>query len=1339
MRVDELRAMLQPPSPIKVGWEAKPPSPTKTQSIRAKLKAAQRALREERATRDTKRQQRAAAADAPRADSELKQDMERSMRAARRGAPAPGDAAETVSLFVALPDGTTCALRDLPTSFTADDIRHALERLSARDGGETTHYPAHAVTLVHGSKDFRPGESVAYRGVRDGATLHLLVRALGGEGFDDEAPEEEEDEEPYEDVGEEAAVEEAPDRRRFLDLSDADIDGFERRLATVGDVRDARKKLSPHKFKRRVARRRRRRPTSLSEWALGAEKYACRWPYAKGAVYCLGLFEGYDGDPRGGRGSDVHAGGRKTVARWAPRGDDEHTYASTKRPTVVVDVLDVTDGRGPAVDIGPGAKVAVVEVRDDEQLHDDDDAHFVDDGHDVRDRAGGGGAARAEDVREAHNGASGVPLGLSFRAAKTLRARNGRVFLRVLVTKLPRGYDAADWEVIDDAALDARSRAVQGSDWRGRMWGDVPLRLKVAIRRVPRVLAAVVTTVTCDAGGGAPRTREKKIDDARLELKVATETKALHVVTPAQVFANGTASYVLPSCDAEVALTAAHDLYRDGGSTARHRVGPEHWPPSGPLRVTAVLEPRQTTLSVCVEVARGLPVDFRDAARDRLKRSDAKHLKVSIGSVVVPTKRLKLEEANVEDEPDATVLVGLKHAPPPGATVSWRPRVALPGYAFAGPDVVDVVEGGHAQIVLLFDLLRGGVPVDATLCDGKTEAGERTTYGPRDWLPTEPGAGRDGFFSVKRRLAVRGACADAARLFLHPTELDVDVVDEDGTPLPDADLRVAGESYGGRRGVIPLVIPKAHASPETWPYAAPLDATLEGYMTITKPQISIFPGRRAAATVVLREAAFAVDLSVVSKRAEPCFTLSLVAGADAPAAAIQKILDDAKVDVDAALAAREPSPAAPRKMRVTAAATADAPVPWDWLGEQLCDRRSRRRGPSGRSTSARCGALSCLDELGADATLGCLEAADPEPWAVVAPNRVDAAHDGVAAGGFGAAATYALSKVSCTGVSAIRGHVDARGETSEAMAVAPDLKPGATSKVELEYAPTEILVRVVDEATNKNLERATVALTVGAATYKLGALRGRFGVVVPTGAAELAFSAAATLDGFTVPKHKETTFVVAPGACVPVTLPLRPVDAVDFEFDVSCVDASDWPNDRDLDDVALTVGALGARRGRVHALDLLSPQEAADVLDGAAGATWAVGPARVDAKRASGDVATYALVPRPVGAPSLAPAPGATVRLNVEYQPTEIVVEVRSTKWREGDVHAVDLVVRGTVVRSETTHGHRSRLILGVPLPDGADEEVVVLRADGAAASAAVELGKRTPTVVLDLDAAAAR
>ena len=44
-----------------------------------------------------------------------------------------------------------------------------------------------------------------------------------------------------------------------------------------------------------------------------------------------------------------------------------------------------------------------------------------------------------------------------------------------------------------------------------------------------------------------------------------------------------------------------------------------------------------------------------------------------------------------------------------------------------------------------------------------------------------------------------------------------------------------------------------------------------------------------------------------------------------------------------------------------------------------------------------------------------------------------------------------------------------------------------------------------------------------------------------------------------------------------------------------------------------------------------------------------------------------------------------------------------------------------------------------MPLPDGADEEVVVLRADGAAASAAVELGKRTPTVVLDLDAAAAR
>ena len=339
MRVDELRAMLQPPSPIKVGWEAKPPSPTKTQSIKAKLKAAQRALREERATHDTKRQQRAAAADAPRADSELKRDMERSMRAARRGAPAPGDAAETVSLFVTLPDGTTCALRDLPTSFTADDIRHALERLSARDGGDTTHYPAHAVTLVHGSRDFRPGESVAYRGLRDGATLHLLVRALGGEGFDDDAPEEEEDEEPYEDVGEEAAVEEAPDRRRFLDLSDADIDGFERRLATVGDVRDARKKLSPHKFKRRVARRRRRRPTSLSEWALGAEKYACRWPYAKGAVYCLGLFEGYDGDPRGGRGSDVHAGGRKTVARWAPRGDDEHTYASTKRPTVVVDVL----------------------------------------------------------------------------------------------------------------------------------------------------------------------------------------------------------------------------------------------------------------------------------------------------------------------------------------------------------------------------------------------------------------------------------------------------------------------------------------------------------------------------------------------------------------------------------------------------------------------------------------------------------------------------------------------------------------------------------------------------------------------------------------------------------------------------------------------------------------------------------------------------------------------------------------------------------------------------------------------------------------------------------------
>ena len=339
MRVDELRAMLQPPSPIKVGWEAKPPSPTKTQSIKAKLKAAQRALREERATHDTKRQQRAAAADAPRADSELKQDMERSMRAARRGAPAPGDAAETVSLFVALPDGTTCALRDLPTSFTADDIRHALERLSARDGGEPTNYPAHAVTLVHGSRDFRPGESVAYRGLRDGATLHLLVRALGGEGFDDDAPEEEEDEEPYEDVGEEAAVEEALDRRRFLDLSDADIDGFERRLATVGDVRDARKKLSPHKFKRRVARRRRRRPTSLSEWALGAEKYACRWPYAKGAVYCLGLFEGYDGDPRGGRGSDVHAGGRKTVARWAPRGDDEHTYASTKRPTVVVDVL----------------------------------------------------------------------------------------------------------------------------------------------------------------------------------------------------------------------------------------------------------------------------------------------------------------------------------------------------------------------------------------------------------------------------------------------------------------------------------------------------------------------------------------------------------------------------------------------------------------------------------------------------------------------------------------------------------------------------------------------------------------------------------------------------------------------------------------------------------------------------------------------------------------------------------------------------------------------------------------------------------------------------------------
>ena len=32
-------------------------------------------------------------------------------------------------------------------------------------------------------------------------------------------------------------------------------------------------------------------------------------------------------------------------------------------------------------------------------------------------------------------------------------------------------------------------------------------------------------------------------------------------MTPAQVFANGTASYVLPSCDAEVALTAAHDLY----------------------------------------------------------------------------------------------------------------------------------------------------------------------------------------------------------------------------------------------------------------------------------------------------------------------------------------------------------------------------------------------------------------------------------------------------------------------------------------------------------------------------------------------------------------------------------------------------------------------------------------------------------------------------------------------------------------------------------------------------------------------------------------------------------
>ncbi|KAH8087746.1 hypothetical protein JL720_7066 [Aureococcus anophagefferens] len=1174
MRVDELRAMLQPPSPIKVGWEAKPPSPTKTQSIRAKLKAAQRALREERATRDTKRQQRAAAADAPRADSELKQDMGAALGARRR---------------------------------------------------ETTHYPAHAVTLVHGSTDFRPGESVAYRGVRDGATLHLLVRALGGEGFDDEAPEEEEDEEPYEDVGEEAAVEEAPDRRRFLDLSDADIDGFERRLATVGDVRDARKKLSPH--------------------------------------------------------NDVHAGGRKTVA--APAATASH--ASTKRPTVVVDVLDVTDGRGPAVDIGPGAKVAVVEVRDDEQLHDDGDVHFVDDGHDARDRAGGGGAARAEDVREAHNGASGVPLGLSFRAAKTLRAARVPRF----VTKLPRGYDAADWEVIDDAALDARSRAVQGSDWRGRMWGDVPLRLKVAIRRV-EVLAAVVTTVTCDAGGGAPRTREKKIDDARLELKVATETKALHVVTPARVFANG-GVVVLPSCGAEVALTAAHDLYRDGGSTARHRVGPEHWPPSGPLRVTAVLEPRRR-----------------------------------------------------------------------------RCPVALPGYAFAGPDVVDVVEGGHAQIVLvvvptdvvlaidvdaadggdlgsgpevvvrgatlgrrtgaseqplldllargdpakLFDLLRGGVPVDATLCDGKTEAGERTTYGPRDWLPTEPGAGRDGFFSVKRRLAVsEGVRGTPLRLFLHPTELDVDVVDEDGTPLPDADLRVAGESYGGRRGVIPLVIPKAHASPETWPYVAPLDATLEGYMTITKPQISIFPGRRAAATVVLREAAFAVDLSVVSKRAEPCFTLSLVAGADAPAAAIQKILDDAKVDVDAALAAREPSPAAPRKMRVTADATADAPVPWDWLGEQLCDvfpstrtssraststaaptgrqRRSRRSVAIGPPTSAR--ALSCLDELGADATLGCyLEAADPEPWAVVAPNRVDAAHDGVAAGGFGAAATYALSKVSCTGVSAIRGHV------------------------ELEYAPTEILVRVVDEATNKNLERATVALTVGAATYELGALRGRFGVVVPTGAAELAFSAAAT-PGFTVPKHKETTFVVAPGACVPVTLPLRPVDAVDFEFDVSCVDASDWPNDRDLDDVALTVGALalGARRGRVHALDLLSPQEAADVLDGAAGATWAVGPARVDAKRASGDVATYA--------------------------PTEIVVEVRSTKWREGDVHAVDLVVRGTVVRSETTHGHRSRLILGVPLPDGADEEVVVLRADGAAASAAVELGKRTPTVVLDLDAAAAR
>lgn len=233
MKVEQLRELLQPASVAarveeagspqaaqRLAWAAAskedsvPLGPgmtsrgrSKTASLKAQLRAQQKAFKAERAAKaewDAAPGGGAAAERDPerlevgRAGSPTKgsgyderRRMEASMGEARRCAPEAADARETVTLFVKMPDGSTCVLRDLPTSYGADEIRHALRALASRDeacGERRRGFGAHEVTLVHGSRDFRRGESVAYRGIKDGATLHLLVRALGGaelDGFDD--------------------------------------------------------------------------------------------------------------------------------------------------------------------------------------------------------------------------------------------------------------------------------------------------------------------------------------------------------------------------------------------------------------------------------------------------------------------------------------------------------------------------------------------------------------------------------------------------------------------------------------------------------------------------------------------------------------------------------------------------------------------------------------------------------------------------------------------------------------------------------------------------------------------------------------------------------------------------------------------------------------------------------------------------------------------------------------------------------------------------------------------------------------------------------------------------